>query len=113
ANASGAAMEIERGNGIVFLDTTVTPELAAEGVARDLIRCIQQARRDANLDVSDRIRLTIDASDAVADAARVHEKLVRSETLATDVVYGKAPDGAVGKVGDGLEVRIGVAKRTS
>jgi len=63
--------------------------------------------------VSDRIQLTIDASAAVADAAKAHEKLVRSETLATEVVYGKAPDGAVGKVGEGLEVRIGVAKRTA
>ena len=113
ANASGAAMEIERGNGIVFLDTTVTPELAAEGVARDLIRCIQQARRDANLDVSDRIRLTIDAPADVVAAAQALEKLVRSETLATEVVYGPVPNASVCKVGDGLEVRIGVAKRTA
>ena len=46
------------GGGFVVLDTAVTPELAAEGVARDLVRAVQQARRDAGLDVSDRIALT-------------------------------------------------------
>ena len=43
------------GGGFVVLDTAVTPELAAEGLARDLVRAVQQARRDAGLDVSDRI----------------------------------------------------------
>ena len=45
--------------GFVVLDTEVTPELAAEGLARDLVRAVQQARRDAGLDVSDRIALTV------------------------------------------------------
>ena len=45
--------------GFVVLDTDVTPELAAEGVARDLVRAVQQARKDAGLDVSDRIALTV------------------------------------------------------
>ena len=45
--------------GFVVLDTALTPELEAEGVARDLVRAVQQARRDAGLEVSDRIALTI------------------------------------------------------
>ena len=48
--------------GFVVLDTALTPELEAEGVARDLVRAVQQARRDAGLEVSDRIVLTIAAS---------------------------------------------------
>ena len=51
--------------GFVVLDTAVTPELAAEGLARDLVRAVQQARREADLDVSDRISLPIAGSDAV------------------------------------------------
>ena len=76
--------------GFVVLDTAVTPELAAEGLARDLVRAVQQARRDAGLDVSDRIALTIGGSDAVQAAARTHEQLITDETLATsfDVVAG-------------------------
>ena len=69
--------------GFVVLDTAVTPELAAEGVARDLVRQVQQARRDAGLEVSDRIALTVAGSAEVQAAARLHEQLITSETLAT------------------------------
>ena len=69
--------------GFVVLDTAVTPELAAEGLARDLVRAVQQARRDAGLDVSDRIALTIAGSEAVQAAARTHEELITAETLAS------------------------------
>ncbi|GEP34853.1 isoleucine--tRNA ligase [Nocardioides szechwanensis] len=81
------------GGGFVVLDTAVTPELAAEGLARDLVRAVQQARRDAGLDVSDRIALTVAGSAEVQAAARTHEQMVTTETLATsyDVVDG--PDG--------------------
>jgi isoleucyl-tRNA synthetase len=71
------------GGGFVVLDTALTPELEAEGVARDLVRTVQQARRDAGLDVSDRIALVVSAPAAVADAARTHAGLIRRETLAT------------------------------
>ena len=71
------------GGGFVVLDTAVTPELEAEGVARDLVRTVQQARRDADLDVSDRIDLVVSADAAVADAARTHAGLIERETLAT------------------------------
>jgi hypothetical protein len=60
----------------------VTPELAAEGTARDVVRIVQQARRDAGLAVSDRIRLTIGADGAVAEAVRAHAGFVAAETLA-------------------------------
>ena len=66
----------------MVLDTAVTPELEAEGVARDLVRAVQQARRDAGLDVTDRIALTVTGPAEVLDAARTHEELVARETLA-------------------------------
>ena len=93
---AGAAGELPGSSGIVVLDCQVTPELEAEGVARDLVRVIQQARREKGLDVSDRIRLTIDAPEAVVAAARAHEALVRSETLAVEVAYGAVGDGVGG-----------------
>ena len=79
--------------GFVVLDTEVTPELAAEGLARDLVRAVQQARRDAGLDVSDRIALTVGGSDAVQAAARTHEQLITAETLATSFEVLAGPDG--------------------
>jgi isoleucyl-tRNA synthetase len=110
SKGAGATAELPAGTGIAVLDTTVTPELAAEGLARDLVRVIQQARKDLGLDVSDRIHLTIDAPPDVLSAARAHEQLLRSETLALEVSYGAAPDGAVGKVGDGVDIRVLVSK---
>ena len=93
SSGSSDAVGVLPTGGFVVLDTEVTPELAEEGLARDLVRAVQQARRDAGLDVSDRIALTIAGSDAVQAAARTHEKLITEETLATsyDVVAG--PDG--------------------
>jgi isoleucyl-tRNA synthetase len=92
------------------LDTVVTPELAAEGLARDLVRSIQQARREAGLSVSDRIRLTIDAPDEVTAAARVHERLIRDETLAVDVSYDATASGIASKVGEGIAVKLEIEK---
>ena len=71
--------------GLVALDTRVTAELAAEGTARDVVRIVQQARRDAGLSVSDRIRLTIGAGGAVAEAVRAHAGFLAAETLAVRV----------------------------
>ncbi|MEZ5092101.1 isoleucine--tRNA ligase [Nocardioides sp.] len=78
--------------GFVVLDTDVTPELEAEGVARDLVRAVQQARKDAGLDVSDRISLTVAGPADLLAAARTHESLVAGETLAVTVDYADAPD---------------------
>jgi isoleucyl-tRNA synthetase len=77
------------------LDTAITPELAAEGTARDVVRVVQQARRDAGLDVADRIELTVDGQAAVLDAVRAHEAFVAGEVLAVSVAYGAGTDGAV------------------
>jgi isoleucyl-tRNA synthetase len=71
--------------GLIALDTRVTPELAAEGTARDVVRVVQQARRDADLAVSDRIRLTIGADAAVRDAVTTHAGFVAAETLAVSL----------------------------
>ena len=88
-----AAVGVLPTGGFVVLDTEVTPELAAEGLARDLVRQVQQARRDAGLDVSDRIALTVAGSDAVQAAARTHEVLITAETLATSYEVVAGPDG--------------------
>lgn len=92
ADGDSATGVLRRG-GFVVLDTEVTADLAAEGLARDLVRQVQQARKDAGLDVSDRIALTIGGSAEVVAAATAHRDLITAETLATsyDVV---AADGA-------------------
>jgi isoleucyl-tRNA synthetase len=97
------------GGGVVVLDSVVTPELAAEGLARDVIRVVQQARRDAGLDVSDRITLTLSSVPAVVQAVEAHREFVAGETLATTLAFADAPQTFAGEVGDGEQVTVTVA----
>ena len=94
ADDSTAVGMLPRG-GFVVLDTALTPELEAEGAARDLVRAVQQARKDAGLQVSDRIALSVSGPADVLAAARTHEALLAEETLATSVSYADAPAVAV------------------
>jgi isoleucyl-tRNA synthetase len=84
-DASAGAVASLPGGGFVLLDTRVTAELAAEGLARDVIRLVQQARRDAGLHVSDRIELTVVGGDLVHAALQAHAALLADETLAVGV----------------------------
>jgi isoleucyl-tRNA synthetase len=108
---AGRSAALPRCDGVVVLDLAVTAGLAAEGLARDLIRAVQQARRDAGLAITDRISLVIEAPAEVAAAVRAHGDLIAGETLATVVSLGPAGAGALSaEAGDGQPVRIAVAK---
>ena len=89
----GAVATLKASDGLVVLDTVVTAELEREGLARDLIRQVQQARRDAGLDVSDRIRLEVTGPADVVAAFETHRELVMAETLAVEAAasVGAAP----------------------
>jgi isoleucyl-tRNA synthetase len=71
--------------GFVALDTTVTDELEAEGWARDVIRKVADARREADLHVSDRISLSLSIPATREDALESHRELIAAETLATSI----------------------------
>lgn len=82
----GIAANTTRGNGaIVELDLTVTEELAAEGRARDVVRLIQQLRKSQDLQVTDRITLTITASQELLDSIAPHQDWVAEQVLATQL----------------------------
>jgi isoleucyl-tRNA synthetase len=97
--------------GFVLLDSRVTKELEVEGIARDVIRAVQQARKDADLDVSDRIKLVVTSVQDVLDAINNHEELVKSETLTLELeaVLGDVQGEGV-SVGDDLPIGIVVKK---
>ncbi|GIF00252.1 isoleucine--tRNA ligase [Paractinoplanes rishiriensis] len=99
------------GAGVVVLDTAVTPELHAEGLARDVIRVVQQARRDAGLDVADRISLAVSAAEPVRRAVEAHREFVAGETLALAVSFADAgAPGFAGEVGEGEAVTVTVER---
>jgi isoleucyl-tRNA synthetase len=72
----------------VALELAITPELRLEGHARELIRVVQDARKAAGLDVSDRIELGIATGGELAAAREAHARLIGGETLATELVGG-------------------------
>ncbi|MGH3447437.1 MAG: DUF5915 domain-containing protein, partial [Nocardioidaceae bacterium] len=90
--------------GFIVLDTAVTAELAREGLARDVVRVVQQARRDAGLDVSDRIGLTVLGDQTVWEATVTHRDMIMDETLA--VRFDAAPDLAALPDGTGTEATV-------
>ena len=101
---------IAKGEGLVVLDVHVTPELEAEGLAKDLIRVIQDSRKQADLNVDDRIVLALGLPDSFVAAIETHRELIMSETLALELTIGK-PDNAMQSFtfeAQGESVTIGV-----
>ncbi len=89
---SGRALPDE--SGIVSLDLTLTPALAAEGTARDAVRLVQSARKAAGLFAADRIELTITVPPAAAEAIETHRRYVMDQTLAVAMTL-VASEGAI------------------
>jgi isoleucyl-tRNA synthetase len=94
------------GAGLVVLDGAVTPELEAEGWAKDRIRELQELRKSSGLDVSDRISVVMAVPQGRADWAEAHRDLIAREILATSFEFGDPSGGA--EIGDG--VRVAIAK---
>jgi isoleucyl-tRNA synthetase len=80
----------EDGEMLVALDTTLTPELLAEGLARDFVRAVQDARKNADLRIEDTIRLVYQADADTAAALQTHAAYIQSETLAREFAAGDA-----------------------
>jgi isoleucyl-tRNA synthetase len=73
------------------LDTSLTDELVNEGIAREIVRSVQDARKQAGLEVSDRILLGVSGSEGISAALAEHRDYVMAETLATEWAVGQ-PD---------------------
>ncbi len=85
-----------KGRGAVILDVTMTPELKAEGLARDLVRLIQTTRKEAGLHVSDRIELALSLPPELAAAVESHRRFIAEETLALALTLVPAERGTEG-----------------
>jgi isoleucyl-tRNA synthetase len=78
----------EDGDLLVALDTTLTPELVQEGLARDFVRGVQDARKNARLQIEDRINLVYQTQDGAAEAVEAFARYVQAETLAETLASG-------------------------
>jgi isoleucyl-tRNA synthetase len=102
--------QVEReGSHAVALELELDAGLIAEGWAREIVHAVQAMRRDAGLEVSDRIALTLDGEGDLLAAARTHEDYIAGETLAIDVRYEALPSVAAVAI-DGRDLRVALAQ---
>lgn len=102
----------EEGSYVAALVTELTPELIAEGLAREFVRRVQDFRKESGLDVADRIRLYVEASDTLKEAIHRHREYITGETLTVDLFFTPAPAGAKTSQDafDGETVTFGLVK---
>jgi isoleucyl-tRNA synthetase len=91
--AAGLAVAADKGV-TVGLDTAITPELKAEGIAREIVRRIQDMRKKAGFNIEDRITTYYQADGELAAVLRAFAETIKSETLSTELLAAAAPGGA-------------------
>ncbi len=102
--------QVERsGSHAVALDLGLDDELSREGLAREVVHAVQNARKEAGLRVEDRIALALGGDDALLEAIRAHEEYVTGETLATSLELGDGESGAATQI-EGRELLIAVRR---
>lgn len=97
---------------VVILDTNITAELKEEGIARDLVRVIQEMRKEADYNVDDRITVWVDAPAELEAAIVSHADYIRRETLAIELQTSGNLESDIEKTAtiEGLEVKVGIRK---
>jgi len=103
----GYEVEAEAGHAVA-LQLELDDELRREGLAREIVHAVQNARKAAGLQITDRIDLTLAGDPDLIAAARAHQDYLANEVLATSVSYD-ASNGAAAKI-DGRELSIGVSR---
>ncbi len=102
----GYEVEAEAGHAVA-LQLELDDELRREGLAREVVHAVQNARKGAGLEITDRIELALDGDAELLEAARAHEDYLAAEVLATSVAY-EAADGATATI-DGRELVIALS----
>jgi isoleucyl-tRNA synthetase len=93
----------------VALDTTMTPDLRRKALVRHLVHQIQLMRKEARLNVDDRIRIAVDAHGEVAEAIEAHSDYICGETLAVELRCGVSPRDGLTRVVDLEASRVSVS----
>lgn len=102
-------MEVEtEGELTVGLETTITPELKSEGMAREFVNRVQNLRKGSGLNVTDRIVIRCECPEELRKAVEAHREYICAETLAVDLVFGDTEGEKVDV--DGLEAVIRIEK---
>jgi isoleucyl-tRNA synthetase len=104
----GYEVEAEAGHAVA-LALELDEELRREGLAREIVHAVQIARKDAGLDITDRIELSLGGDEELISTAHEHQAYIAGEVLATSVAYDGSADGAGARI-DGRDLTIGVRR---
>jgi isoleucyl-tRNA synthetase len=109
-SATGFACAEDEGY-LVGLDTTLDADLRREGLAREIVRAVQDARKEAGFEVSDRIVLGVEGDDAVRMSIKAHRPYIMAETLASEWAWREGGNVFVKRlVEPDFQVEIRIAK---
>ncbi len=109
-NVKEVVVTIDQGDKIIELDTKITDELKLEGIARELIRSIQSARKKANFNVDDRIKISIESdSSEIKEVLEIHRQTIFNEVLATGKLEG-SPEYQEDIILEGSDVTLKIAR---
>jgi isoleucyl-tRNA synthetase len=108
APLEGYQVEAQAGHAVA-LELEIDEALRREGLAREIVHAVQTARRDAGLEVTDRIALCFGGDSELVEAAREHEAYVAGETLATSVAYNGDEGGTEASI-EGLRLTISLGR---
>jgi isoleucyl-tRNA synthetase len=108
---SGMAVATE-GPYLAALLTELTPELVKEGLAREFVRRVQDLRKNAEFDISDRIRVWLQATPGLEQAVQVHREYIEGEVLAIELAFREPPSDAIITTAefDGETMKLGILK---
>jgi len=104
--------QTETEKAVLILDTKLTPELEAEGFAREIVRRIQSMRKELDLDVEDKISIMIKIDEAKKDSLQKWVDYIKEETRSKDIVFSNKPEGKLVKKWkiENFETEIGISK---
>jgi isoleucyl-tRNA synthetase len=109
APLEGYGLERE-GSHAVALELALDDQLIGAGRAREVVHAVQQCRRDAGLEITDRIELVLGGDEELLSAAREHERYIVTETLASRIDFAQRSDWLAIVEIDSLELRIWLAR---
>ena len=112
ADAHEGFVVASEGGNIAALVVTLTPELKREGLAREFVRRVQDLRKTAELEISDRIEVVYEADEELAQAIEENHDYIKNETLAVMLSRGTVPQdwAQAADTFDGVQVKVGLKK---
>lgn len=109
SNPGTEAREINDGNIVVSLNIDINPDLKIEGIARDILRAVQNKRKDKNFDISDKINIKIYGDSKIEETISKHGKYISQNSLADTIEYCDINNEPT-KISDELSVNLDIEK---